>query len=79
MRHILMPRLGLTMEQGTVVRWAKREGESFRQGEIVAEVMTDKATSALEAPFDGRLIRVLVREDETVPVLTPIAETEPET
>ncbi len=76
MRNILMPRLGLTMEEGTVVRWLKREGESFREGEALAEVMTDKVTSAVEAAFSGRLVRILARADQTVPVLAPIAEAE---
>lgn len=71
-----MPRLGLTMEEGVLVRWLKGEGESFREGEPVAEVMTDKVTSAVEATFSGRITRVLVQVDTTVKVLTPIAEAE---
>ena len=79
MRHILMPRLGLTMEEGTVVRWLESEGESFFEGEVIAEVMTDKATTAVAAAFSGRLVRILVHEDQTVPVLAPIAEAEERT
>jgi len=78
MRHIVMPRLGLTMEEATLVRWLKKEGDHFREGEVLAEVMTDKATAAVEASFTGRLIRILAAEDETVPVLAPIADAEPE-
>ena len=76
MRHILMPRLGLTMEEAVLVRWLKAEGESFREGEPVAEVLTDKVTTAVEATFSGRLLRVLVPPEATVKVLTPIAEAE---
>jgi len=66
------------MEEGTVVRWVKREGERFWEGEVVAEVMTDKATIAVEATFSGRLVRILVGVDQTVPVLAPIGEAAPE-
>ncbi len=71
-----MPRLGLTMEEGLLVRWLKGEGESFQEGEPVAEVMTDKVTSALEATFSGRITHILVQPDTTVKVLTPLAEAE---
>lgn len=76
MQNILMPRLGLTMEEGTLVRWAVAEGESFTQGQILFEVMTDKVTTEVEAPFSGKLRKILVREDETVPVAAVIAEAE---
>ncbi len=71
-----MPRLGLIMEEGLLVRWLKGEGESFEEGEPVAEVMSDKVTSALEATFSGRITRILVQPDTTVKVLTPLAEAE---
>ena len=76
MRHILMPRLGLTMEEAVLVRWLKSEGESFQEGEPVAEVLTDKVTTAVEATFSGRILRLLVAPETTVKVLTPIAEAE---
>jgi pyruvate/2-oxoglutarate dehydrogenase complex dihydrolipoamide acyltransferase (E2) component len=75
-RNILMPRIGLTMEEGTLVRWLKAEGESFKEGEAVAEIMSDKATGELEATFSGRIVRILVPADTTVKVLTPLAEAE---
>ncbi len=71
-----MPRLGLTMEEGTLVSWLKKEGESFLEGEAIAEVMTDKVTTEVEATFSGKLTRILVQPDTTVKVLTPIAEAE---
>jgi pyruvate/2-oxoglutarate dehydrogenase complex dihydrolipoamide acyltransferase (E2) component len=75
-RNILMPRIGLTMEEGTLVRWLKGEGESFAEGEAIAEIMSDKAASELEATFSGRVVRILVQPDTTVKVLTPLAEAE---
>ena len=71
-----MPRLGLTMEEGLLVRWLKGEGDTFQEGEAVAEVETDKVTSAVEATFSGRITRILVQPATTVKVLTPIAEAE---
>jgi pyruvate dehydrogenase E2 component (dihydrolipoamide acetyltransferase) len=76
MQHILMPRLGLTMESGTVVQWLKKEGEEFQEGEIIVEIDTDKVTTEVPAQFSGRLVKILVRENESADVSAPIAEAE---
>ena len=69
-----MPRLGLTMEEATLLRWLYKEGDSFKEGEVIFEIETDKVTSDIEAPFSGTLKKILVPEGETVPVSTPVAE-----
>src|SRR5436853_177023 len=71
--EVVLPRLGLTQEEGTVVRWIKPEGSTVKKGEPLFEVMTDKATVEVEAPASGVLLRILVAEGGTVPVATPIA------
>src|SRR5438105_3337851 len=71
--EVVLPRLGLTQEEGTVVRWIKPEGSPVKKGEPLFEVMTDKATVEVEAPASGVLLRILVAEGGTVPVATPIA------
>ncbi len=71
--EVVLPRLGLTQEEGTVVRWLKAEGSRVAKGEPLFEVMTDKATLEVEAPASGVLLRILVAEGGTVPVATPIA------
>ena len=71
--EVVLPRLGLTQEEGTVVRWLKVEGSRVAKGEPLFEVMTDKATLEVEAPASGVLLRILVAEGGTVPVATPIA------
>ena len=76
MKNIVMPRLGLTMEQGTLLTWRIKEGDSFQEGEIIFEIETDKVTSEVEAPFSGKLTKILVAEGETVDVSTPVAEAE---
>lgn len=68
--EILMPKLGLTMEFGTVLRWLKAEGDLVTAGTPIAEFETEKTTATLEAPADGRLGRILVGEGEQVKVTT---------
>jgi pyruvate dehydrogenase E2 component (dihydrolipoamide acetyltransferase) len=76
MRKILMPRLGLTMEEGTITKWYKSDGDFFKEGEVLFEVMTEKIVKDIEATFTGKLIKILVKEGETVSVSAVIAEAE---
>ena len=52
---LIMPKLGLTMEEGAVVRWLAAEGDAVTQGEPLIEVQTDKVVVEVEAPATGRL------------------------
>ena len=58
--NILMPALSPTMTEGTLARWLKKEGESVRAGDVIAEIETDKATMEVEAVDEGVLSRILV-------------------
>ena len=69
-----MPRLGETMEEGRLVAWTKRPGETFARGEVLAEVETDKTVVELPALADGRLVRTLVDAGDDVAVDAPIAD-----
>ncbi len=71
-----MPRLSDSMEEGTIVRWLKQDGEQVSQGEPLAEVETDKATVTFDADEAGTL-QILVGEGETVPIGRPIARIGP--
>ncbi|TYO95666.1 pyruvate dehydrogenase E2 component (dihydrolipoamide acetyltransferase) [Geothermobacter ehrlichii] len=71
--EIIMPKLSDTMEEGTILEWRVKEGDAVRQGEIIAEVETDKAAMEMEAWEDGVISRIAVVEGETVPVGTVIA------
>ncbi len=71
--NLSMPRLSDTMEEGTLGRWLKQEGEVIQKGDVIAEIQTDKANMELEAFQTGVLERILVQEGETVPVGDPIA------
>jgi pyruvate dehydrogenase E2 component (dihydrolipoamide acetyltransferase) len=71
--ELTMPRLSDTMEQGTIGRWLKREGESFHEGDVIAEIETDKATMDFQAYEDGTMLRILVADGESAPLGAPIA------
>lgn len=71
-KKIVMPRLGLTMTEGKLLRWLCREGEAVSSGQPLFEVMTDKVTMAVESPADGVLSRILVGPGQTVPVGTEV-------
>ena len=71
---VLMPALSPTMEEGTLARWLKKEGDSVASGDVIAEIETDKATMEVEAIDEGTLGRILVGEGtEGVKVNDPIA------
>jgi pyruvate/2-oxoglutarate dehydrogenase complex dihydrolipoamide acyltransferase (E2) component len=69
---IKMPKLGLEMEQGTVLEWTAEPDERFEEGDVLAEVESEKSIGEVEAREDGALRRVYVEEEETVPPGTPI-------
>jgi pyruvate dehydrogenase E2 component (dihydrolipoamide acetyltransferase) len=71
--RVILPKLGLTMDEGRLVAWHKREGETVAKGEVLFEVETDKATLEVEAPTAGVVRRILVPADTSVPVATVIA------
>src|SRR5438105_12536097 len=71
---ILMPALSPTMEKGNLAKWLKKEGDSVKSGDVVAEIETDKATMEVEAVDEGTLGKILVPEGTSdVAVNTPIA------
>src|SRR5271156_1876759 len=72
--QILMPALSPTMEKGNLAKWLKKEGDSVKSGDVIAEIETDKATMEVEAVDEGTLGKILVREGPAdVAVNTPIA------
>ncbi len=71
--EIILPKWGLTMEEGTVRAWTKQEGDPVAVDEVIGEVETDKITNELVAPIDGFLAKILVEADETVEVGTVLA------
>jgi len=68
-----MPRLGESVAEGTVGSWLKKEGDWVERDESLAEIITDKINAELPSPVAGRLAKILVKVDETVPVGADIA------
>jgi pyruvate dehydrogenase E1 component beta subunit len=72
--EILMPALSPTMESGKLAKWLKKEGDSVKSGDVLAEIETDKATMEVEAVDEGVLGKILIADgSENVAVNTPIA------
>ncbi len=71
--EILMPKLGLTMTEGTLTRWIVAAGDAVQQGETLFEFESEKSLMEYECPADGALTEILVAAGETVPCGTPVA------
>ena len=65
---INMPRLSDTMEEGTVAKWFKKVGDKVNEGDILAEIETDKATMEFESFYQGELLHIGLEEGESAPV-----------
>jgi pyruvate/2-oxoglutarate dehydrogenase complex dihydrolipoamide acyltransferase (E2) component len=70
---VKMPRLGESVAEGTIGSWLKNEGDWVEKDESLAEIITDKINAELPSPIAGRLAKILVKVDETVPVGADIA------
>lgn len=66
--ELLMPKLGLTMEEGNVVKWLKKEGEKVEKGEPILVVETEKVEYEVESPASGVIKEIIGKEEETHPV-----------
>ena len=75
---ITMPRLSDTMEEGTVASWLKKVGDSVEEGDILAEIETDKATMEFESFYTGTLLHIGIQEGESAPVDAVLAVIGPE-
>src|ERR1700733_10372073 len=68
-----LPKLSPTMEEGVLVRWTKKEGDKVSPGDLVAEVETDKANMDFNLEDEGTLLKLLVKEGDTVKLGAPVA------
>jgi pyruvate dehydrogenase E2 component (dihydrolipoamide acetyltransferase) len=71
--EVVMPQMGADMEEGTIVKWLKQEGDEVQRGEIIAEIETDKANVEIEAFDAGVFRKTLASEGDTISVGTVIA------
>ena len=58
--EVILPKWGLTMEEGTLTEWLVKEGQEVKEGDALADVETDKVTNQLEAPASGVVTKILV-------------------
>jgi pyruvate dehydrogenase E2 component (dihydrolipoamide acetyltransferase) len=70
---LLMPKQGNTMEEGTIIEWKVAPGDTISEGDVIAEIETDKANVEIEADHAGRLARIVAQEGDIVEVQGPIA------
>ncbi|SDL64764.1 biotin/lipoyl-containing protein [Maricaulis salignorans] len=76
MFEIKLTKLGQTMEEGEVAEWLIAVGDSFKEGDVLYECETEKARTEVEATRSGKLVEIVVAENEIVPVGTVIARAE---
>lgn len=71
--EVIMPKLGVDMQEGQILEWKKKEGDVVKEGDILLEIMSDKTNMELEAEASGTLLKILKGDGETVPVTEVIA------
>jgi 2-oxoglutarate dehydrogenase E2 component (dihydrolipoamide succinyltransferase) len=76
--EVVMPQMGESIAEGTIVKWHKKVGDTVRKDETLLEISTDKVDSEIPSPASGILTEVVIEEQKTVPVLTIIAYIESE-
>ncbi len=71
--ELKMPQLGLTMEEGTVSKWMKKEGDAVKVGDVVLEITTDKLTNEVTSEVEGTMLKIVAQEGDDVPVKGTLA------
>ena len=69
---VVMPKLGQTVDESTLVKWRKKVSDPVKKGDILFEIETDKAVLEVESFYEGTLLKIVVKEGETVPVTTVV-------
>jgi len=76
--EVAMPKMGISVSEGTILEWRKQPGDWIEADETIADVTTDKVDVEIPAPASGRLARIIAERGDTVPVGEPIAEIDAE-
>ena len=77
-KEVIMPKVGLDMEEGTIVEWYKEVGDEVKAGEPLMSIETDKAVTDIESAVNGVLTEIVVDVDEEVEIGTVVAYIEAE-
>src|SRR5579864_3510559 len=72
--EVVMPQMGVSVSEGTITKWLKREGEHVEADEPLLEISTDKVDTEVPSPASGTVVQILVQEGETVDVGTKLAQ-----
>jgi len=72
-KKVIMPKLGLTMEEGIINKWLVKEGDRVNKGDVLFEVATDKVNMEVESPTEGVVLKILYPEGATVPITEAVA------
>lgn len=71
--YIIMPKVGVAMEEGTINEWFVKEGDSVNRGDMIIDIETDKTSMEVESEYSGTILKILHEEGATLPVTVPIA------
>jgi pyruvate/2-oxoglutarate dehydrogenase complex dihydrolipoamide acyltransferase (E2) component len=74
--NLKLARVGMNMAEATIAKWHKQPGESFKSGDVLYEIETDKVTQEVTAPADGKLLEILVPAGEIAAVGAPVCSVE---
>ena len=72
-KEVIMPKIGLDMEEGTILEWKKKVADKVSKGDVLAEIETDKAVTEVESALDGTLAEIVANEGDTVEITKTIA------
>jgi pyruvate dehydrogenase E2 component (dihydrolipoamide acetyltransferase) len=73
LQEVLLPMLGETMEEATIERWIKKEGDDVKRGEVLLEITTDKATLEVESRVQGKMLKIIAQPGDVLPVNAVLA------
>lgn len=72
-KEVIMPKIGLDMEEGTIEKWLKAVGDPVKEGEPLVDIETDKVVTTVESALNGTLAEIVAQEDDTVEITKVIA------
>lgn len=72
-KEVIMPKVGLDMEEGSILTWWKKVGDHVEKGEVLMEIETDKAVTEIESSDTGTLVEIVIPENELVEIGTVVA------
>lgn len=72
-KELIMPKIGLDMDEGTISSWLKKVGDDVVEGEALVEIETDKAVTEVQSTVNGKLVEIVANEGDTVEITKVIA------